>query len=414
MGAIMKNTKRKLFFVILIVAFLAVDIFLADSLPVRADTAEQIQKHIDEYSEEMKDAQEELKALESKQFKNQTQINATKALINRINADIGRKEAELNNLEDQAQLNKTLLAEYIRQLYYADRESDPVIKLSLFDGNLNDMIFNYDSTISIKSKMVTALQVINDAKVQTEQDKLALATQQQGKQQALKAQQVEQAQIADDIEETQATLQELQKKMSELQSDLNELLGQSYDAKDIKDAIKFAGKQTGVREGFLFGMLSVESRLGASVGSCDYKQSKMSSYRLGIFKNIAEELGLNYKKLKVSCPPRSYKGTGGAMGAAQFMSDTWWGYKSTIASRTGHNPPNPWNLTDGVMAMASKLKNDGATKSGSTKITSPCNGKKISVKWEVYASMKYLGWSCYGLTNYAKTVQSLSGNYKDL
>ncbi|KKP81710.1 MAG: hypothetical protein UR83_C0068G0001, partial [Candidatus Moranbacteria bacterium GW2011_GWF2_35_54] len=45
---------------------------------------------------------------------------------------------------------------------------------------------------------------------------------------------------------------------------------------------------------------------------------------------------------------------------------------------------------------------------------SPCNGKKISIKWEEYASLKYLGWSCYGLTNYAKRVQALSGNYDQL
>jgi membrane-bound lytic murein transglycosylase B len=43
------------------------------------------------------------------------------------------------------------------------------------------------------------------------------------------------------------------------------------------------------------------------------------------------------------------------MGVAQFMPDTWNAYKARVASATGHNPPNPWNLTDGVMAMAKKL-----------------------------------------------------------
>ena len=43
------------------------------------------------------------------------------------------------------------------------------------------------------------------------------------------------------------------------------------------------------------------------------------------------------------------------MGAAQFMSDTWWGYKDDIADATGNNPPNPWDLLDGVVAMALKL-----------------------------------------------------------
>jgi membrane-bound lytic murein transglycosylase B len=298
-------------------------------------------------------------------------------------------------------------------MYYANQDN-LIISLAVFDGNLDDLTMSFDSLAGIKTKISDILQEINDAKGETEEAKTLLADQRQKKQKALESQQAQQVAIVDDIEETQATLAEIQEKMSELQSDLNKLLGKSYDAKDVKDAIKFASKKTGVRAGFLFGMLSVESRLGASVGSCDYKGSRMSSYRMGIFKDIAKELDLDYKKLKVSCAPKSYKGTGGAMGAAQFMSDTWWGYKSKIASATGHNPPNPWNLTDGVMAMALKLKNDGATESGKVKITSPCNKKKVEVKWEVYASMKYLGWSCFGLTNYSKAVQSLSGNYSKL
>jgi len=350
---------------------------------------------------------------QSQLYKNKAQISITQTLLKEIQADIARSEEELNNLNNRAELNKKILSEYIRQMYYANQDN-PVISLAVFDGNMSDLTWGFDSMAGIKTKISDVLQEINDAKGETEEAKALLASQKQKNQKALESQQVQQAAIVDDIEETQSTLAEIQKKMSELQSDLNKLLGGSYDAKDVKDAIKFASKKTGVRAGFLFGMLSVESRLGASVGGCDYKGSKMSSARLTIFKNIAEELDLDYKKLKVSCAPKSYKGTGGAMGAAQFMSDTWWGYKSKIASATGHNPPNPWNLTDGVMAMALKLKNDGATESGKVRITSPCDKKKISVKWEVYASMKYLGWSCYGLTNYSKTIQSLSGNYDKL
>jgi membrane-bound lytic murein transglycosylase B len=191
-------------------------------------------------------------------------------------------------------------------------------------------------------------------------------------------------------------------------------LGKSYDTGEIKDAIKFASKQTGVRKGFLFGMLSIESGLATNVGNCNYKESRMNDTRKKYFKEICDELDYDYKKQKVSCPPSSYSGTGGAMGAAQFMSDTWMGYKSKITAATGHKPPDPWNLVDGVMAMALKLENDGATESGSTQITSPCDGKKTKVKWETYAAMKYLGWSCYALTTYAPRAQSLAGGYDNL
>lgn len=405
--------QRKKILTFLVITFFITSFFGFSVYPAHADTASDIKDKIEKLNKKLKEAQQELATEQSQLYKNKAQISITQTLLKEIQADIARSEEELNNLNNRAELNKKILSEYIRQMYYANQDN-PVISLAVFDGNMSDLTWGFDSMAGIKTKISDVLQEINDAKGETEEAKALLASQKQKNQKALESQQVQQAAIVDDIEETQSTLAEIQKKMSELQSDLNKLLGGSYNAKDVKDAIKFASKKTGVRAGFLFGMLSVESRLGASVGGCDYKGSKMSSARLTIFKNIAEELDLDYKKLKVSCAPKSYKGTGGAMGAAQFMSDTWWGYKSKIASATGHNPPNPWNLTDGVMAMALKLKNDGATESGKVRITSPCDKKKISVKWEVYASMKYLGWSCYGLTNYSKTIQSLSGNYDKL
>lgn len=395
------------------VALLIAGFFCFSANYAKADKEEEIKDEISDLKKEEKDLLKDLEEQNSQLYKNKAQIGATQALLKELQAKIARSEAELANLNARSSLNKKILAEYVRQMYFANQDG-PIISFALSDGDLNDWTMNFDDLAGIKTRITDILQEIADTKGETEEAKALLAAQKQNKQKALQTQQAQQAAIVDDIEETQASLEDVRKKMSELQSDLNKLLGKSYDAKDVKDAIKFASKKTGVRAGFLFGMLSVESRLGASVGSCDYKGSRMSSYRLGIFKDIAKELDLDYKKLKVSCAPKSYKGTGGAMGAAQFMSDTWWGYKSKIASATGHNPPNPWNLTDGVMAMALKLKNDGATESGKVKITSPCDKKKISVKWEVYASMKYLGWSCFGLTNYSKTVQSLSGNYSKL
>ena len=58
------------------------------------------------------------------------------------------------------------------------------------------------------------------------------------------------------------------------------------------------------------------------------------------------------------------------MGVAQFMSDVWRGYESDIAINTGHKNPDPWSLTDGVMAMALKLKKAGATSDSESAIRS--------------------------------------------
>jgi peptidoglycan hydrolase CwlO-like protein len=422
-----KYTSKASFFVFCSVAIAFVGLLFVESRPVAAEeSADEIESDISKLEKKLKKEQADLNALQqdlgqinSSLTSTQQLIQRTQALLTQTAQTIDQKESEITNLENQLSLEKKVLRGLLQELYFS--ETVPLAEVMLDSAGLSELLQGKDNLLSTQEKMQEVIRSISDMKAkvldekasleETKQDHEALIVLKNKQKQVLVAEKID---VEDDLEEQQATVAELQSKLNELKSDLNELLGGSYNAKNIKDAIKFASGKTGVREGFLFGMLSVESRLGASVGGCDYKQSRMSAYRLGIFKEIASELDLDYKKLKVSCPPRSYKGTGGAMGAAQFMSDTWKGYKSTIASRTGHNPPNPWNLTDGVMAMASKLSNDGGAKDGTTTITSPCTGKKVKVKWETVASMKYLGWSCYALNNYSKTIQSLSGNYKSL
>ncbi|OGI15444.1 MAG: hypothetical protein A2Z52_01400 [Candidatus Moranbacteria bacterium RBG_19FT_COMBO_42_6] len=128
-----------------------------------------------------------------------------------------------------------------------------------------------------------------------------------------------------------------------------------------------------MRKEFLMGMLVVESDLGRNTGECTYKEVEdgaRSSYENGLLglvawntflerrekiKGIAEELGYDYEKIRVSCNPANYAGTGGALGIPQFMPDTWLEYKEKIAKIVGKKNPDPWDTTDGVVAMAVKV-----------------------------------------------------------
>jgi peptidoglycan hydrolase CwlO-like protein len=410
----MANVKKKLIIVFLILALAGVD--FCNFPIVRADTASEINKSLDSLDKKRKAAQAELAAEQSKLYKNQSQITQTKSLLNSIIEDINRKEAELRNLNDRAELNRTMLAEYMRQIYYNNEDNDPLVNLSLFQGDLSDMGENSDNMVSIKNKISDALQVIQDAKMKTEQTKSELADQQVDHQETLKTQQVVQAQIADDIQDTQDTLANIQKKFDQLQGDLNRLLGTNYNAKDIKDAVGFASDKTGVPKGFLVGVLKMETNLGANVGGCTYgqvesgAQASYKSKKLGpkawatfqtrrnTFMSICKELKIDYQKQKVSCNPKGYTGTGGAMGVAQFMPDTWNAYKKQVSSIAGHNPPSPWNLTDGVLAMALKLKRTPGVTSGS----------KSAFK---SAACSYLG-TCYA--PYINGILYWADNYKQL
>ncbi len=413
----MKINKIKIFLVFSITIFAIVNVFGYVNNVAKADTAEEIQDKLDSYEKKLKNAQTELAAEQSKLYKNQAQISTTQAIIKKIQSDIARQEAELKDLNERAELNKVMLGEYVRQLYYADQEQDPVVKLALFQGNLSDFSSDFDGMLGIKAKIIDALQIIDAAKSKTEQAKAVLADQKQDGQKDLKSQQVQQAQIVDDVQDAKTTVAELQKKFAELQSDLNALMGASYDAKDIKDAVSFASNKTGVPKGVLYGFLTQESGRGKNVGQCTYADVKKVSiagykkygkkyqasidrlyYREKLFNNILDDLG--YKSKKVSCTiPFSSAGPnqGGAMGAAQFMSDTWVAYESRISAQTGHSKPNPWDITDAVMAMAIKIKSAGGTSDSNAAIR-----KSVTSYYGIFSQ------------GYYNTVVYWAKNYKQL
>lgn len=143
--------------------------------------------------------------------------------------------------------------------------------------------------------------------------------------------------------------------------------------KEIKEAVEFASEVTGVRKDFLMGMLSVESDFGKNTGGCTYQEVEEGAelshqrgllskkawntfkHRREVIKDIAKDLGYDYQKIEVSCNPSRYNGTGGALGIPQFMPDTWMEYKDRISEVVGKKNPDPWNVRDGVVAMALKL-----------------------------------------------------------
>ncbi len=414
-----------LFFNFCLVVCLAAFVFQGSPV-LAADDEEEIQDDIEDLVDEKKDLEKdvektltEIEAVNREISNTQVVIRKTNQTIEQYEETIEEKEKKIRTKEGNIKFKQQILAEYLR-LFRRNRLEIGLITFD-FQEDLGDYLREIESFEDFQAKIGEALNTIEKEKEEVvkekeeveekkEEKEEALETQENQKQHLLYQENQKQAVLA----RTKSSISEVNSKISKLKTELSTLLGEKYDTGDIKDAIKYANKKTGVSKGFLFGMLSMESGLGKYTGGCYYKESNMNDTRKDYFKDICEDLDYNYKKQKVSCPPASYSGTGGAMGVAQFMSDTWMGYQDKIAAATGHNPPDPWSLVDGVMAMALKLENDGATESGDVRIVSPCSGKKVYVDWEDYAAMKYLGWSCYALTNYAPGIQNLKDGYDDL
>ncbi len=391
------QARKKISIFFLMAVFLTVGFFGFSRHYVQAESASSIRDDIDKYNKKLKVAQEELALEQSQLYKNQSKISTTKNLIAQLTSDMAKKEQELQDLNSQEEANKKMLSEYIRQIYYLDQD-DYLVSLPISKENLGELSSSFDGMLGVKAKIISSLETINDTKNQVEQVKSDLADLQESNAQTLAVQQSQQTAIAGSVQETQATVAQLQAKLNKLRSTLSSFLGESLDMSDVVDAVKYAEKKTGVRKEFLFAVLDKETDLGRFTGGCTYDKSKMGSTNLTYFKGICDDLGYNYKKMKVSCA-LSY-GIGGAMGVAQFMPSTWMGYKDDIANKTGNNPADPWSLKDGIMGMALYLKNKG--------------GDSKSGEYQA-AAMYYCGsnWKRTVCKNYADTVTSWAKGYGD-
>ncbi|MBP7811322.1 MAG: lytic murein transglycosylase, partial [Candidatus Moranbacteria bacterium] len=324
-------------------------------------------------------------------------------------------------VESEIRFQRHLLQELLRSLY--ENGNTPLAEIVFDHESMRLALTEGENILTVQEKISTIADELEVARetVSGEKSVLEEAKIEHERLLRLKSEQEKSLVAAknetqSDLADQQKIIDRLHKELSELQGDLSKLTGKSYDAKDIRDAVEFASDKTGVPEGVLYGFLKMETNLGANTGQCTYdevEKGALSQYksllkknkkwqasidllrkRKGIFSDIVKDLGYSKDK-KVSCNPRSYIGQGGAMGIPQFMADVWVGYESEIRSRTGHGTPDPWNLTDGVMAMALKLKKAGATSGSSSIIRS--------------ASIRYLGTFSPG---YYNGIVYWSKNYK--
>ena len=404
---------KKFFLLIFSVLFFLADAQVFSGVAQASDISS-IQSKMEKLQKQQQKTQAQLQNSQVALQKNVVQVNTTKTVLQQVEEDIARKQSELDDLNQRASFSKTMLVGYLQEAYVSDQNS--LTDFVMASKDISETSENFDQMMGIKDRIVTTLDDIDQTSQEIQKTQSDLSDKRAQHEKLLAQQKAQQGGIISDINEAKATLAELQQKFAELQSDLNRLLGSNYNAKDIEDAVKFASDKTGVPVGFLVGVLKMETNLGANVGGCTYSQVEsgaMANYKKGklgktawatfqvrrnTFKGICSSLDIDYGKQKVSCNPSGYAGTGGAMGVAQFMPDTWNGYKSGVSSITGHNPPSPWNLTDGVVAMALKLKRTPGVTSGKTSALKS-------------AACSYLG-TCYA--PYIKGIIYWADNYKTL
>lgn len=386
----------------------------------------------DEIKEDISDIEKKLKAAEAKKKSLEAElagINASLSSTQRAIAEtqikiqqaantIERKEAEVALLEAEIADKKVIITGLMRELYYQGEW--PLPRILVAEERFTEVVNDPDKLLTVGEKISTMLDSLTWTKADTESEKLSLEDAKKDHETLLQKKAAEknalvsdQQETIEDVEDVAKTVARLQKELAELQGDLATLTGKSYNAKDIREAVEDASDETGVPEGVLYGFLKMETNLGANTGQCTYSEVEKVSIarykkygskykasinllykRRDIFYDIVDDLGYNKSK-KVSCSP-NYIGQGGAMGVAQFMSDVWRGYEADIRAKTGHKNPDPWSLTDGVMAMALKLRKAGATSDKESVI------RRASINYLGAFNTRYYNGIVYWSKNYKK------------
>jgi len=396
-------------------------VLAADNEDIQDDISD-VQKKIDRELKAKKLLEQNLGQIQGAVASTVKEISKTQSVIVETEKTISRKEAEINNLNDKVELQKSMLKGLLQQIYY--NQGQPILNVVLAKSSLSEVFSDTDHLLTVEDKILEISSQIAETKSQIENDKTELAEAKE-KHEDILDEKVDQKQglvadqmdVQEDIESKDAIISKLQKQLAELQGDLNALSGKSYNASDIREAVEDASRETGVPEGVLYGFLKMETNLGANTGKCTYDQVEkvsLANYkkygskykasiallyrRHDIFDDLVKKLGYSKDK-KVSCSPSGYIGQGGAMGIPQFMSDVWLGYSARISSATGHKTPDPWNLTDGVMAMAIKLRAAGATSSSASVI------KKASISYLGTYHAPYYNGIVYWSKNYKLLFQ---------
>ncbi|MFH1129572.1 MAG: lytic murein transglycosylase [Patescibacteria group bacterium] len=375
----------------------------------------QYQQAITENQQQAKSLKTEIVILDAQINSAELEIQRTDLLIKKLDKQINQKEKSIREIEREVDLEKTTIAELLREVRKYDDTS--LVEVVLTEGSLSDFLSEIRSLENFHQQVQEQLKKISNAKSTLEKEKTDLVNEKE-EQASLKYIQAEQRaglelkkkQRNNLLAQTNGQENLFNQLMKKTQADIETIKNKLYFLQDIstdgslrfEDAYKyakFAGIHTGIRPAFLLAILSRESELGKNIGKGTWRVDMKLSQRT-YYLQICEELGIDPDKYPVS--KKVWYGWGGAMGPAQMMPATWLGYKAKIAEITGNNPPSPWNVKDAFIASALYLVNKGADQ------------KTEKAEWK--ATMMYLAganWQKSSLRFYGDQVMERAENFQE-
>lgn len=392
-----KFTLKKLNIVLLLIIVL----LFSHQIVVFAQSEEQLKEELARTEQEIKEAQTvlnrqkvksntilgEVNKLTSQIKTVQKNIDTKNSVIKEIGSDISIKDQTVNQLNNKLDRSTEILSELVR----AKNKIDDVSLFEIITAyqNLSDFFVGIDSVTTIQRSMDNLLDQIRELRGLTQDEKKKLE-EKKDREQDLKVKiESEKKQVSvkqgeqngllaasKQIEKThELDIAAKQKKAAGIRTALFKLRDStgSITFEQALDFAQEASRTTGVRAGFILGILKQETNIGQYLGSCVITDLKSGSTRnvktqevvsdgihptrdLPILQEILGKLGRDPLTTLVSCPQAG--GYGGAMGPSQFIPSTWKLYIPNLQNVFG-GYPDPWNPEHSITATALLLRDNG-------------------------------------------------------
>lgn len=314
----------------------------------------------------------QLERIQQQLAKAQLEIRQTRLSIQDVAEQQTQTEETVESLKQEVQEKREQLRALIRLLY--QREQVSIVAIFLDQQSLSEALAEHAAIEEIQNRGIATVKELKTREEELRQKQAELEQQQQDLQefqQLLAAQQAdldarhdEQATFLSAKRSEQATYEQRLKEAQEAREEIEQGLFQLKDAgvklslTEATDMARYASQLTGVRAALILAVLKVESNVGANIGSGRFPDDMQPQSREP-FVRITAKLGLDPYTTPVS--RRVSYGWGGAMGPAQIMPQTWEGIEGRLAQLLKKPLPNPYELTDAVVATAMFLADRGAT-----------------------------------------------------
>lgn len=299
----------------------------------------------------------------------QTQLN-----IHAVRNEQQATEEGIEYLREEVASLREQLANLLRLLY--EREQQSYIHIFFSTGSLSSVLAERDIYETLQERTVQMVSRLREQEeelqqrqaeleqqeqdlgslhelLEAQQHELGVARQEQNN--FLQAKREEQLEYENLLAEAKQARQEIEQQIFTLKN-----AGIEISLNDAFDKARFASKLTGVRPALLLAVLKVETNVGEKLGSGKFPDDMHPASR-DAFLRVTKKLGLDPNTAPISARPTAYQGWGGAMGPAQIMPDTWERIEGRIASLMGKPLPNPYELTDAIVATGIFLADRGAT-----------------------------------------------------